>query len=625
MSIDAHLQTLAGYGAAECVIAGPEAVEMTAGAGGSLAERFEVLGQRPLLDLFLDPGVERVELKDGTLRIAALRSKGQVQLQVAWGEDLVVDEHLPMPAPRSTSAGPLFRPDPDSLVGNLALALHEPLRPLFAVREGDDVQWYAAGLHGEGLGARALAGTVPAMGADSLGSEAFRRAHGVRWAYVAGAMAGGIASADLVIAMARAGLLGFFGSGGLPVPAVREALERVSTEAGAGAWGFNLLHNPVEPAVEEATVDLYLEYGVRRVSASAYMGLTPAVVRYRLHGIHEDSAGNVVCPNHVFAKVSRAEVAQHFLKPAPEAMVAELVAAGALTPAQAALAARVPVASDVTAEADSGGHTDRRPLLVLLPLLQALRDELADTHGFVGDHRPRVGAAGGLGTPAAVHAAFAMGAEYVLTGSVNQATREAGTSDTAKAMLAEAGMADVATGPAPDMFELGAHVQVLSRGSMYAQRGGRLYDLYKSVGDMDKLDPKELAKLEKQVFKRPLAEVWEGTREYWMTCDPKQVEKAEADPRHKMALTFRWYLGMTSRWARMGDADRKRDYQIWCGPSMGGFNAWVAGSELEPVADRGVVQVAEALMQGAAAHARVAFARAQGLPLPAGVLSMGPA
>ena len=39
----------------------------------------------------------------------------------------------------------------------------------------------------------------------------------------------------------------------------------------------NLLNNPHEPAVEEQTVDLYLKYCEHRISASAYMDLSPAV------------------------------------------------------------------------------------------------------------------------------------------------------------------------------------------------------------------------------------------------------------------------------------------------------------------------------------------------------------
>jgi trans-AT polyketide synthase, acyltransferase and oxidoreductase domains len=44
-----------------------------------------------------------------------------------------------------------------------------------------------------------------------------------------------------------------------------------------------------------------------------------------------------------------------------------------------------------------------------------------------------------------------------------------------------------------------------------------------------------------------------------------------------MALVFRWYLGQSPVWANQGDADRKIDYQIWCGPAMGAFNEWVQG------------------------------------------------
>jgi PfaD family protein len=141
---------------------------------------------------------------------------------------------------------------------------------------------------------------------------------------------------------------------------------------------------------------------------------------------------------------------------------------------------------------------------------------------------------------------------------------------------------------------------------MYAQRAQKLYDLYSSVGSLEGLDDKTRGRLEKQIFKRPLNEVWAGTKEYWQARDPKQVAKAESDPRHKMALTFRWYLGMTSRWARMGDEDRKRDYQIWCGPAMGAFNDWAAGGPLEAIENRTVTAIAEAILCGAAVEARQA-------------------
>lgn len=620
MSFAAHFDALAVYGAGAIRLVPTEGEpEDLLGQGGGLQEAFDRVGQRPLLAVLRDPRIGSVTLADADLEVTALRDGAGGRLRVMWGQQTVVDERVGIPPVSAAGAGPTFRPHPDAEVGPKALL--DPRAPLYVVQDlGGATRWYTDGLHGPGVGELPLRGVIPAIDPSELGSAAFREAHGVRMSYVAGAMAGGIASVELVLAMANAGLLSFFGSGGLPLAAVEEAVTRVVAGAGDRPFGFNLLHNPVEPDVEEGTVDLYLRHGVRRIEASAFMGLTAAVVRFRTAGIHAGPDGRPVCPNRVMAKVSRPEVAEKFLRPAPQDLLQSLVARGDLTPEQAALARRVPVADDVTGEADSGGHTDHRPFLVLLPSLIRLRDRIAREEGYAAlGWRPRIGAAGGLGSPAAVQAAFAMGADYVMTGSVNQATLEAGTSRVAKEMLAEAAWWEMASGPAPDMFEIGAKVQVLGRGSMYAQRAQKLYDLYKAHGSMEEIPDKERERLEKQLFRRPLADVWADTRAYWVQRDERQAKRGDADPHHQMALTFRWYLGMTSRWARTGDEDRKRDFQVWCGPAMGGFNEWVKGSPLEPLPARTVVGVADALMRGAAALTRVNHARTLGLPLPEGV------
>ena len=82
------------------------------------------------------------------------------------------------------------------------------------------------------------------------------------------------------------------------------------------------------------------------------------------------------------------------------------------------------MAEDITVEGDSGGHTDNQTLVALVPRILALRDEISARHGYTRDIR--VGAAGGLGTPSAVAAAFALGAAYVVTGSVNQSAVDVG-------------------------------------------------------------------------------------------------------------------------------------------------------------------------------------------------------
>jgi len=91
--------------------------------------------------------------------------------------------------------------------------------------------------------------------------------------------------------------------------------------------------------------------------------------------------------------------------------------------------------------------------------------------------------------------------------------------------------------------------------------------------------------------------------------------RAEKDPKHKMALVFRWYLGNSTVWARNGVADRRLDYQIWCGPAMGAFNDWVKGSFLEEPENRTIAQIGLNLLEGAACIARAQQLRAYGLPL----------
>src|SRR5579872_6874073 len=102
--------------------------------------------------------------------------------------------------------------------------------------------------------------------AASLGSPAFKIEHGLRYAYVTGSMYKGIASADLVIRVGRAGLLAYFGTGGLKLERIEEAILRIQRELGPDrAHGMNLLCNLIKPEMEDATVDLFFRHEVTRI------------------------------------------------------------------------------------------------------------------------------------------------------------------------------------------------------------------------------------------------------------------------------------------------------------------------------------------------------------------------
>lgn len=468
-----------------------------------------------------------------------------------------------------------------------------------------------------------LLGMLPPLYPEWLGDRSFAETHGTRFPYVSGAMANGIATTELVTAMGQAGFLGFFGAAGLGFARVEKAVGELEQALGDRApWGCNLIHSPQEPQLEEAVAQLYLQRGVRRISAAAYMALTPAVVRYAATGLHQDPQGKIVRKHGVFAKVSRPEVAQRFMEPAPAAILDGLVQRGQLTAQEAALARHVAVAEDITVESDSGGHTDNRPLGALLPLIVNQRDSIVAQRGY--DRPIRVGAAGGMGTPHAVAGAFAMGAAYVLTGSVNQGCVESGLDASGRAMLAEAGVADVIMAPAADMFEMGVEVQVLRRGTMFGVRAASLYTLYRAHNSWEEVPEADKRTVEDQLLRSSFADAWESTQRFWERRDPQEIARAQADPRHRMALVFRSYLGLSSRWAIDGQLDRRVDYQIWCGPAMGAFNDWVRGSFLAAPQERTVVQVARNLMEGAAVVTRAQQLRSYGAPVPPAAFNFRP-
>lgn len=456
-------------------------------------------------------------------------------------------------------------------------------------------------------------GIIPPLYPEYLGDRSFQQVHNVRFSYVGGAMARGIASAELVIALSEAGMLGFFGSAGLSIERLDKEIHTLSAELDPKglSWGMNLIHTPNEPALELKIVERYLKSGVRKIEAAAFMGLSKAIVYYAFKGLSQQSDGSISRMNHVFAKISRPEVARHFLTPVPSEILNDLVAEGKLTEYEAQLGKHLCIAEDITVESDSGGHTDGRPLGPLFSEILQLRNQLSNDFSY--DIWPRVGVAGGLGTPSAIAAAFALGAAYVCIGSVHQSCLESGISDTAKKMLSEAGLADVTMTACADMFEQGVKVQVLKKGTIMPQRGNYLYALYLKYISIEEIPESDMIKLEKEIFRAPLEEIWKETEAFFKRVEPSQVARAKTDTRHKMALIFRWYIGKSSQWPIQEIKDRQLDYQIWCGPAMGAFNQWVKGTFLEAPENRSVQQVALNLLEGAAIITKVNQLRTYGV------------
>lgn len=430
---------------------------------------------------------------------------------------------------------------------------------------------------------------------EDLGDESFKKDYRIKYAYITGSMYRGISSKEFVVRLGKSELFGFFGTGGLRLDEIEENVVNIQSELVSGqSFGVNLLYNMSAPQKEEAEVDLFLKHKVKFIEASAFMQITPALVKYRVKGLARDKDGSVYSKNKIMAKISRPEVASIFLQPVPETIAKNLLEEGKISDKEFAMSKSMPMCDDICAEADSGGHTDQASPYTLLPSIIRLRDEFVKQYGYTT--KIRVGAAGGIGTAEAAAAAFILGADYILTGSINQCTVEAGISDDVKDMLQNMNIQDTAIAPSGYLFEMGSKVQVLNKGTFFPARANKLYELYQRYNGLDQIPEKTRKQIQEKYFGRTFEEIYNEVKKYYIDKNTGQIEKAERNPKHKMALVFKWYFRETTKLSLKGDKNNRVNYQVHCGPSLGAFNQSVKGTRFEDWRNRHVDHLAEKVM-----------------------------
>ncbi|QKP74384.1 ACP S-malonyltransferase [Bacillus amyloliquefaciens] len=429
--------------------------------------------------------------------------------------------------------------------------------------------------------------------AASLGNEEFKRDYQLKYAYLAGGMYRGISSKEMVVKLAEKGLMGFFGTGGLNIAHVEDAILSIQHELrDGGSFGINIVHNMKHTDSEEKMIDLLLKHGVQNLEASAFLTVTPALVRFRAKGLKRGAGGQIIARQRIIAKLSRPEVAEAFLSPAPDHILQKLAAENKITAEEASLMREIPVAHDICVEADSGGHTDGGVAYSLMPAIIRLRDDMMKKYRY--GKTVRVGAAGGIGTPEAAMAALMLGADFIVTGSINQCTVEAATSGLVKDLLQQMNVQDTAYAPAGDMFESGSKVQVLKKGLFFPTRASKLHELYQRHRSIEEIDEKTLRQIEEKYFKASVSSIYDKVKAHYSNED---ISKAERNPKQKMALIFKWYFRQSSASAIKGDPEAKVDFQIHCGPALGAFNQWVKGTELESWKNRHADDIGMRLME----------------------------
>lgn len=425
-----------------------------------------------------------------------------------------------------------------------------------------------------------------------LGSKEFRDEYNLKYSYCAGGMYKGISSSKLVIDMAKEGMLSFLGSGGIDLKQLESWIVDIKAEIGNNTFGVNVMgssHN------EAGLFKIIEKHGVNVIEAAAYISLSEELVRYRVSGLEIDEiTGKVKIRNRVLAKLSRPEVAEVFLAPPPEKKLDELLNAGKITKVQREIAKNIAMADDICVEGDSGGHTDRGNLFAILPAILMMRDRMQEKYDY--EKKVRVGAAGGIGTPQTIAAVFTMGADFVMTGSINQCTVEAGTSSRVKEILSGVNIQDTDYCVSGDMLEWGSLVQVVKKGVFFPIRANKLYELYKDYNSLDEIDEKMREQLQTKYFGKSFEDIWAEVASHY---DETQLQKANANPKYKMLLIFKWYHAYTTKLALVGDDNNVINYQIHCSSAMGAFNQYVSGTQYENWQNRHAGKIGVMLMNEA--------------------------
>ncbi|MBP2000181.1 trans-AT polyketide synthase/acyltransferase/oxidoreductase domain-containing protein [Paenibacillus shirakamiensis] len=431
---------------------------------------------------------------------------------------------------------------------------------------------------------------------SQLGSPQFKQDYSLKYPYIQSGMYYGISSSEMVVKMARAGMLGFLGVDGLDLREIRNEVRLIQSKLSPSeTFGVNLVHHMSHPEKETDIIDLLLELNVKVIEVSSFLGITPAIAKFRARGLRRTASGEVVADHKIIAKISRPEIAEVFLSPIPHSLIQDMLAQRLLSSEEARLLQEIPSAEDICVESETGGSNLCSSPYALLPTILQLRDRMMEKYKYM--RQIRIGAAGGIGSPDGVVAAFMLGADFIVTGSINQLTVEARISNTAKNLLQQANVQDFQYAPIGELFEIGIKAPVLKKGLLYPARANKLYDLYRTYNSIEEIDQHDRKMIEDKYFYQSFEEIYLKVKQ---SSHPLDVDKMERNPKQKMAEIFKWYLKHATQLALIGDANHSVDFQIRSSPALGAFNEWVKGSHLEDWRNRHVDVIGMKLMEASA-------------------------
>lgn len=424
-----------------------------------------------------------------------------------------------------------------------------------------------------------------------IGSLEFRNKYNLKYSYVAGSMGNGISSDNFVVKMAKANMMSFLGTDGLNLSTIEKYILSIQNQLNnEETYGVNINYGYEDTGIESKIVDLCLKHNVNIIEASGFINLTEDIVRYRLNGLKENNDSSIYIKNSIFIKTSNLELIKLFLSPPPERIISKLLQENKITLSEANLAKFIPMVDNISIEFNSSRHANGT-VGALLPVVIKVKDEMKVKYSY--KQEIYIGAAGGICIPEAAIAAFVMGADYIVTGCINQCTVEANTSDEVKDLLCSIDVQDIELIPDEKMFDFGFKSQVIKKGVFFPGRLNKLYQLYRKYDSLRDIDENLLRHIQKNYFNKSSICIY---REMLKIFSTDEINKAKTDSKYKMALILRWYFNYCKNLALRGLKFDKLNYQVYCSESMGTFNRWVKGTKLKDWRQRHADTIAVKIM-----------------------------
>ncbi|MFC1745257.1 1-acyl-sn-glycerol-3-phosphate acyltransferase [Candidatus Riflebacteria bacterium] len=455
-----------------------------------------------------------------------------------------------------------------------------------------------------------LISILPGLNIQNLGSKEFQTVHGVRHSYCTAPLPFGISGKQMLSSLATAGFLPFFGSTGLNLGEIKNSLKQIRDRVGNKTFGVGISFVPYDKEREWQLILILIKLGIRHLWVSHYPYPTEALTFFRLNGIKQNSIGAIEPQNFIFARVSHLETVKRFVAHPPKNVVERLWQDGRISEQEKNLSCKIGLSEDIIVHGEGSGLGSNGSLNTLFPqIYQSVKIIQEDLTRNI-----RIGTSGGLSNPQAISAMFSLGADFVVTGSINQISAEANCSAKVKQMLAKAGSSDTAFVVSADPLEKGNNIQVLKYGTQFSVKANKLAKLYLKYGDLLNLPEKEKKVLEEGFFRCSLETAM--NRANLIFKDLQFGENKKNKKESGLLLLFHLYLYESFLWAKEGTKNREMDYQIWVDQSIGSFNMWRNAVFSKSIEDISVTDIAERLLFCSGVLTRLQFLQAQGFEVP---------